>query len=301
MSTVTWYAFQDPKTKREYYFEPMSNKTTWTLPTSSTPVKTGGAPAGIPASPVSIASRFSAASPTSVKFKDENNQMSSGKRGFGKRGIALTIGTILVLNTLCLGILVKVMYSSSIAELEPISDFKIVPSADTVQLEPVDVGSSEAAEETELPSNDAPVAVEKEVKVIESIQSETSEEDCVDEDLSAKEVHSEKEASTDNSSSDNTISKRLTRDKIVTIITPIIPIIVGYGAARIAIALLTRVALLLFPPAAPIVIVQAAGPLAIIKTFFERFLGRPSPTTIAIKPTLLEKIVNVVAKLLKIK
>lgn len=31
---ITWYAFQCPSTKREYFYEPISGKKTWTLPTS---------------------------------------------------------------------------------------------------------------------------------------------------------------------------------------------------------------------------------------------------------------------------
>mmetsp|Transcript_11189 Transcript_11189/g.16827 ORF Transcript_11189/g.16827 Transcript_11189/m.16827 type:complete len:342 (+) Transcript_11189:65-1090(+) len=341
MTTVTWYAFEDPKTKREYYFEPVSNKTTWTLPTSSTtPVKmAGGAtPASIPASPMSIAGDIF--SQAGIKMMNDKTRAdgSSNKRGFGKRAVVVTIGTILFLNTLCLGILVKVMYTSSIADVDTMSESKIVPSNDNVRLEPVHVGSGEVAEDMALPEDDVstqddaqteninteapPVAAEEEVKVIESNQSEKEEEDVMEEAVPVKDDDAETESivsdssSSDNeehveteaiisdssSSSDYTISKRLTRDKIFSVITPVIPIIIGYGAARIAFALVARVALILSPPAAPIVVAQATGPMSIIKAFVERFLGGPSPAAVVVKdPTLLEKIANMVAKLLKLK
>mmetsp|Transcript_23961 Transcript_23961/g.40800 ORF Transcript_23961/g.40800 Transcript_23961/m.40800 type:complete len:342 (-) Transcript_23961:78-1103(-) len=341
MTTVTWYAFEDPKTKREYYFEPVSNKTTWTLPTSSTtPVKmAGGAtPASIPASPMSIAGDIF--SQAGIKMMNDKTRAdgSSNKRGFGKRAVVVTIGTILFLNTLCLGILVKVMYTSSITDVDTMSESKIVPSNDNVRLEPVHVGSGEVAEDMVLPEDDVsthdvhteninseapPVAAEKEVKVIESNQSEKKEEDVMeeavpvkDDDAETESIVSDSSSSSDNeehveteaiisdssSSSDYTISKRLTRDKIFSVITPVIPIIIGYGAARIAFALVARVALILSPPAAPIVVAQATGPMSIIKAFVERFLGGPSPAAVVVKdPTLLEKIANMVAKLLKLK
>jgi len=340
MTTVTWYAFEDPKTKREYYFEPVSNKTTWTLPTSSTtPVKmAGGAtPASIPASPMSIAGDIF--SQAGIKMMNDKTRAdgSSIKRGFGKRAVVVTIGIILFLNTLCLGILVKVMYTSSVADSDPISESKIIPSNDNVRLEPVGVGSGEVAEDMALPEDDVsthdahteninseapPVAAEEEVKVIESNQSEQEEEDAMDEAVpvnvddaemesivsdsssSDNEEHVETEAiiADSSSSSDDTNSKRLTRDKIFSVITPAIPIIIGYGAARIAFALVARVALILSPPAAPIVVAQATGPMSIIKAFVERFLGGPSPAAVVVKdPTLFEKIANMVAKLLKLK
>ena len=37
-ATIKWFAFEDPKTKREYFFEPNSKVTTWVLPTSSKPI-----------------------------------------------------------------------------------------------------------------------------------------------------------------------------------------------------------------------------------------------------------------------
>lgn len=43
-ATQTWYAYNDPKTGREYFHEPVSNETSWVLPTSSS--KYGGARAG---------------------------------------------------------------------------------------------------------------------------------------------------------------------------------------------------------------------------------------------------------------
>jgi len=108
--------------------------------------------------------------------------------------------------------------------------------------------------------------------------------------------------STSSSSSNGTISKRLTRKKLFSIISPVIPIIIGYGAARIAVVLIARVALTLSPPAAPVVVAQAGGPISIIKAFLERFLGGPNPAAIVVKdPTQLEKIANVFAKLMKIK
>ena len=343
MTTVTWYAFEDPKTKREYYFEPVSNKTTWTLPTSGTPVKMAGgaSPASIPASPMSpmgTAGDMFPNSPPGVKIKHEKSQTkadgSSNKRAFGRRGIVATIGIILFLNTLILGILVKMMYSSSIVDVNPISDSKVVPSADNGPVEPVDVASGEVAEDMTLPEDEvrthdahtknekteaAPVSAEEEANASDS---NPEEDDSVEEVVSVKEDSIEKEeivsdsssssnedyveeeaiVSDSSSSSDDTISKRLTRDKIFAIITPVVPIMIGYGVARIAFAVVARVALMLSPPAAPVVVAQATGPISIIKAFFERFLGGPRPAATVVKdPTLLEKIANVFAKLLKIK
>lgn len=338
MTTVTWYAFEDPKTKREYYYEPKSNKTTWTLPTSGTPVKMAGAsPGSIPASPMtpmSSAGNIFPNSPAGVKIKNERSQTKadgSSKRGFGRRGIVAIIGTILLLNTALLGMLVKLMYNSAIVDVNPIAEPKVVPSADNGRVEPVDVPSAEVADDKALPedevsthdvqtNNERTESVEEEVNVTES---KSEENDFVEEvvsvkedDIETEEIVSERQSSSDNedciedeaivsdnsSSSDDSVSKRLTRDKIFAIITPVVPVIVGFGVARVAVALIARVALLLSPPAAPVVVAQATGPISIIKTFFERLFGGPQPAAIVMKdPTLLEKIANVFAKLLKIK
>ena len=341
MTTVTWYAFEDPKTKREYYYEPKSNKTTWTLPTSGTPVKMAGAsPGSIPASPMSpmsAAGDVFTNSPAGVKIKNERSQTKadgSSKRGFGRRGIVAIIGTILLLNTAILGMLVKLMYNSSIVDVNPIAEPKVIPSADNGRVEPVDVPFAEVADDKALPEDEVsthdvqtnnektetePVSVEEEVNVTESPEENDSVEEVVsvkEDDIEKEEIVSERSSSSDNedcieeeaivsdssSSSDDTVSKRLTRDKILAIITPVFPIMIGYGVARIAFALVARVALLLSPPAAPVVVAQATGPISIIKTFFERLFGGPQPAAIVMKdPTLLEKIANVFAKLLKIK
>ncbi len=380
MTTETWYAFQDPKTKREYYFDPVSNKTTWTLPSSSgTPVKIadGARPGIIPASPMSITGDMIPPTPSGVKIKKEKNQQtkadgSSNKSGFGRRGVAVAVGSIMVLNTLCLGILVKVMYNSSIVNVDPISDSKVVPPVDNVRVEPVDVGSDEIAEEVAPPEDNdnthhdvhedidntetAPVAAGEEVKEIDSnpVQDDNVEEERIsenedyiekeaivsdnssssdnedgveeeavlsdssnnEEDVEAEAIASDSSLPSDDedyiaegavvsdgsSSSDDNISKRLTRKKLLSIITPVVPIIVGVGAARIAVALIARVALILSPPAAPVVVAEAVGPMSIIKAFFERFLGGPNPAAIVVKdPTLLEKIANMFANLMKMK
>lgn len=338
-TTETWYAFQDPKTKREYYFDPVSNKTTWTLPSSSsgTPVKfaDGACPQDIPASPMSITGDMIPSTPSSVKIKKEKNPTkadgSSNKSGFGGRGVALAVGSIMVLNTLCLGILVKVMHNSSTVDRDPISVSKVVPPADNDRVEPADVGSVEIAEAVALPEDDeddgsthqdvhseidntetAPVAAGEEVKEIDS---NPEEDDCdevvvsVNEDYIEKEaIVSDKSSSSNNednvkeeaivpdsplssddegyikeeaivsdssSSSDDTISKRLTRKKLLSVVKPVIPIIIGVGAARIAVALIAKVALILSPAATPVVVAEAGGPIPIIKAFFERFLGVP--------------------------
>ena len=342
MTTVTWYAFEDPKTKREYYYEPKSNKTTWTLPTSGTPVKMAGAsPGSIPASPMSPMSAAGDVfpnSPAGVKIKNERSQTKadgSSKRGFGRRGIVAIIGTILLLNTAILGMLVKLMYNSSIVDVNPIAEPKVIPSADNGRVEPVDVPFAEVADDKALPEDEVsthdvqtnnektetePVSVEVEADVTESNPEENdSVEEVVsvkEDDIEKEEIVSERSSSSDNedwieeeaivsdnsSSSDDTVSKRLTRNKILAIITPVVPVIVGFGVARIAVALIARVALLLSPPAAPVVVAQATGPISIIKAFFERLFGGPQPAAIVVKdPTLLEKIANVFAKLLKIK
>ena len=366
MTAVTWYAFQDPKSKREYYYEPVSNKTTWTLPITSGTVKssTGKPPAvpASPASPISIASDSFATSLVGIKVEDakirtktERNESGSITRGFGKRDVLLTIGKILLLNTLCLGILVKVMNSSSVVDLSPIRDHKSVPSVDDDRLETVDVGvgsednedlihlgidkqneSSDAAAEgkdREVHNNyeaeEEYDDSEWEVQVNETIQQQVEEESCVDESNSTKQDNAEEDSvpsegmpsSGDQENEDteellpdgsmlfvdkeyedkeatvhdSSTSKRLTRAKIFSIITPI----VGFGAARMAIVLITKFVLSLSPPVAPVVVAQASGPMAIIKTFFDRILGKPSP--VLKDPTLMEKLADFFAKFSKIK
>ena len=87
----------------------------------------------------------------------------------------------------------------------------------------------------------------------------------------------------------------MTTDKIISIINPLIPMLVGYGAARISIAVIARMTLMFSSPAAAIVV--QVGPLAIIKKIFGRILGRQIPAVV-VKPNLLQRIGNFFAKLL---
>src|SRR5210317_1668285 len=120
MSTVTWYAFEDPKTKREYYYEPTSGQTTWTLPTSgvasssknSSNKRSVASPPNI--SKLTPSSLFTASS-TPIKFiSGKNCQVEAGgsynKRSNRNRLIAVIICAIL-LNTIALGCFIRLLYS----------------------------------------------------------------------------------------------------------------------------------------------------------------------------------------------
>lgn len=276
---------------REYYYEPISGQTTWVLPTSTSPVKTGVvATKRNPASPMSITDFFAASPTYNNKVKDENiNTKADGsynKSGNQKRFIATTICAILLLNTLGLAVLVRVMHSyHEFNSHVPIPDSKYVPSADKFHLEMIDVDSSEVSNESTTAAPEG-----NEVEVIGSHQTE------IEDEASIKESYVEKEAPVfDVSSSDNITSKILTTDKIISIINPLIPMLVGYGAARISIAVIARMTLMFSSPAAAIVV--QVGPLAIIKKIFGRILGRQIPAVV-VKPNLLQRIGNFFAKLL---
>ena len=96
--TTTWYAFQDPKTGREYFHEPISGEVSWVLPTSSS------------------ASTLRAGNRTSKGDSEGNNEKdikSQRKLIGGWSAIGVTIVSVFVFNTLFLLILVKVLYANS--------------------------------------------------------------------------------------------------------------------------------------------------------------------------------------------
>jgi hypothetical protein len=141
------------------------------------------------------------------------------------------------------------------------------------------------------------------------------EEECVDKEALAKDDYVEKEASVVNddyipspgseiSSSENRnvmLKAVLNTNNIKKVITPAIPVLVSFGVARIAVTVVSRLALILFPPAAPVVV--QVGPLGVIKKFFGRLmrLGSPAPPLVVPTPNLLHRIGNMLANLMNIK
>mmetsp|Transcript_34158 Transcript_34158/g.82593 ORF Transcript_34158/g.82593 Transcript_34158/m.82593 type:complete len:343 (+) Transcript_34158:100-1128(+) len=133
-ATTTWYAFQDPKTNREYFHEPVSGKTSWVLPTSnSTQIvraeknhhdSTANDSKALKSD--SVRSRHKAvAAPSQNKQKHHDATANSGhkaidarsrnkqkqSRGWGAVGI--TFVSILFFNTMFLLVLVKALYDNS--------------------------------------------------------------------------------------------------------------------------------------------------------------------------------------------
>ncbi len=314
MSTVTWYAFEDPKTKREYYYEPTSGQTTWTLPTSgvasssknSSNKRSVASPPNI--SKLTPSSLFTASS-TSIKFISGKNCQAEAEGSYNKRSnrnrlIAIIICAIL-LNTFALGCLVRLLYSPNESScLEPKND-----PLDNEMIEPLadHQASSEATIDVESSSDVGDVDFVPDHLI--------EEEEYVDEEALAKDDYVEKEASVVNddyipspgseissSESRNVMLKAvLNTNNMKKVVTPAIPVLVSFGVARIAVTVVSRLALILFPPAAPVVV--QVGPLGVIKKFFGSLirLGRPAPPLVVPNPSLLHKIGNMLANLMDIK
>lgn len=322
MSTVTWYAFEDPKTKREYYYEPTSGQTTWTLPTSgvasssknSSNKRSVASPPNI--SKLTPSSLFTASS-TPIKFiSGKNCQVEAGgsynKRSNRNRLIAVIICAILI-NTVALGCLVRLLYSPNESScLEPKND-----PLDNEMIEPLvdHQASSEATIDVESSSDVGDVDF-VELKQDACLPDHLiEEEEYVDKEALAKDDYVEKEASVVNddyisspgseissSESRNVMLKAvLNTNNIKKVVTPAIPVLVSFGVARIAVTVVSRLALILFPPAAPVVV--QVGPLGVIKKFFGSLirLGRPAPPLVVPNPSLLHKIGNMLANLMNIK
>lgn len=332
MSTVTWYAFEDPKTKREYYYEPTSGQTTWTLPTSSGGVvgvasssknksnnnKRMTSPPNI--SKLTPSSLFTASS-TPIKFMSGKNCQAEAEGSYNKRSnrnrlIAIIICAI-SLNTLALGCLVRLLYSPNESScLEPKND-----PLDNKMIEPLadHQASSEATIDVESSSDVGDVdfvELKQDAPEIEALPDHLiEEEEYVDKEALAKDGYVEKEASVVNddyipspgseiSSSENRnvmLKAVLNTNNIKKVITTAIPVLVSFGVARIAVTVVSRLTLILFPPAAPVVV--QVGPLGVIKKFFGSLirLGRPAPPLVKPNPNLLHKIGNMLANLMNIK
>ena len=327
MSTVTWYAFEDPKTKREYYYEPTSGQTTWTLPTSS------GGVVGVASSSKNSSNKRSVASPpniskltpssslftassTPIKFISGKNCQAEAEGSYNKRSnrnrlIAIIICAILI-NTIALGCLVRLLYSPNESScLEPKND-----PLDNEMIEPLvdHQASSEATIDVESSSDVGDVDFELKQDAPEALPDHLiEEEEYVDKEALAKDDYVEKEASVVNdeyipsprseiSENRNVMLKAvLNTNNIKKFVTPAIPVLVSFGVARIAVTVVSRLALILFPPAAPVVV--QVGPLGVIKKFFGSLirLGRPAPPLVVQSPNLLHKIGNTLANLMKIK
>lgn len=95
---TTWYAFQCPKTEREYFYEPISGEKTWSLPTSKHIINTQRrAPVKHP-----VTHQASASDKQGAKMRIEPNQPT-------KLGVvvAMTLLVSLICNTVFLIALVK--------------------------------------------------------------------------------------------------------------------------------------------------------------------------------------------------
>mmetsp|Transcript_37197 Transcript_37197/g.77918 ORF Transcript_37197/g.77918 Transcript_37197/m.77918 type:complete len:355 (-) Transcript_37197:1853-2917(-) len=107
--TTTWYAFEDPKTGREYFHEPISDKTSWVRPTSSsnaTQIEKAKGMSGLP--------QCRTGKETEGKAMDEMDTTKSQRkqgRGWGTAGI-ITLLSVLLFNTLFLLFLVKFLYEN---------------------------------------------------------------------------------------------------------------------------------------------------------------------------------------------
>lgn len=324
MSTVTWYAFEDPKTKREYYYEPTSGQTTWTLPTSgvasssknSSNKRSVASPPNI--SKLTPSSLFTASS-TPIKFISGKNCQAEAEGSYNKRSkrnrLIAIITCAIILSTCALGCLVRLLYIPNKSScLEPKNDHPL----DNGMIEPLadHEASSEATIDVESSSDvgdvdfvelnqDAP-------EIVEALPDHLIEEE---EYVDKKANDVEKEASVVNddyvpspvseiSSSENRyvmLKAVLNTNNIKKVITPAIPVLVSFGVARIAVTVVSRLVLILFPPAAPVVV--KVGPLEIVKKFFGNVmrLGRPAPPVVVPNPNLLHKIGNMLANLMNIK
>ena len=113
-TTTTWYAYQDPKSQREYFHNPESGETTWVLPTTKTSSSNSN---------TNNSKRMgNVHQPTTIKrerVSTKRDGMSGSRRtdtsqpSNGWNAIWITIGTILVFNTLFLLVLVKVQYDNA--------------------------------------------------------------------------------------------------------------------------------------------------------------------------------------------
>lgn len=116
---ITWFAFQCPETKREYFYEPISGEKTWALPTSkriSNTQKTATVKHQVVSEPQPISDR------QGEKMGLNTNQPT--KLGFV---IAMTLAVSLICNTVFLVVLVKLTGPHHTLQQGPVSSIPAVP------------------------------------------------------------------------------------------------------------------------------------------------------------------------------
>ena len=105
---ITWYAFQCPTLSREYFYEPISGKKTWALPTCkilSEPVTKSDQPQK---NTVSVMHQEVSIPYPSIKIKEQNMRISSNPPTKLGLVIVITLIVSLMCNTVFLVVLVKV-------------------------------------------------------------------------------------------------------------------------------------------------------------------------------------------------
>lgn len=94
--TISWYAYQDPKSGREYFHEPVSGETSWVLPTSR-----------------NYRSSMQAGSSGDKSARQSKQMGLSHHKPHVWSAVGMTIVFLLVFNTLFLLVLVKVLRESN--------------------------------------------------------------------------------------------------------------------------------------------------------------------------------------------
>ena len=94
--TISWYAYQDPKSGREYFHEPVSGETSWVLPTSR-----------------NYRSSMQAGSSGDKSVRQSKPMGSSHHKPHVWSAVGMTIVFLLGFNTLFLLVLVKVLRESN--------------------------------------------------------------------------------------------------------------------------------------------------------------------------------------------
>jgi len=109
---TTWYAFQDPKTGREYFHDPVSGKTSWVLPTSNSTTRIEKAESVMPGSTYTAKDSTAECDDTSIRPKQGETLSSHNKQSRRWSAVGVTIVSILIFNTMFLLVLVKVLYGN---------------------------------------------------------------------------------------------------------------------------------------------------------------------------------------------
>jgi hypothetical protein len=110
---IIWYAFQCPKTKREYFYEPISGEKTWTLPTSKSTTTN-------PQKKSEATHQVLTKNNIRTTTAEEETDMGVNSNPPVKLGlvIMMTLAVSLILNTVFLVVLVK--FAGSKAESNPV-------------------------------------------------------------------------------------------------------------------------------------------------------------------------------------